>query len=523
MLHKNGLIELVPTNQLSAGIHLGQLGANACKKLTEIKNDSGILISFGFDSFITLDLLDIDSFRLGTVKNQLKANFMSINEGNAFISYVPASLRPSLAYPTPIQTPKEFSNVLKGGLFKSCVDKLGEDKLLDAIYKDSDEFGTPLKAFLDELRSEEGSAPYIHKKINGKHSDGLPWSGAMVKVALNDNPWKFTIVEASRDGSTVLSLIKDYEDKNNTKVSFGWNGGYILNPELVGKLGISEDYIGSPLGLLIVENKIKALPLFNKPTLGIDSNQKLVMKRANLYDGFTLKTSDAEYKFDSTNRNADNLDDVIFYDLMYEPNELPAKDRIIYRFVGNKIIERITDQEKVKILPVGITLSVPKNHKLESLKPGDTFEFDIPGWESIICAIEAGPFLVENKDEAINMELGGWKTEKSILTQAARIDYTDMRGPKIAAGVTKENELIIIAVNGRIRESVGATHTDIAAIMLEQNAETAMGFDPGGSATLVAGGEQLNVSPYNKDYEENIYSKPPEPRRVGNAVFAELT
>ena len=43
--------------------------------------------------------------------------------------------------------------------------------------------------------------------------------------------------------------------------------------------------------------------------------------------------------------------------------------------------------------------------------------------------------------------------------------------------------------------------------------------DPGGSSTLVVDGEVMNISPYNKQYEENIYSLPPEPRFVANAIM----
>jgi hypothetical protein len=46
-----------------------------------------------------------------------------------------------------------------------------------------------------------------------------------------------------------------------------------------------------------------------------------------------------------------------------------------------------------------------------------------------------------------------------------------------------------------------------------------MGFDPGGSSTLVVGDETLNISPYNQDYERNVYSMPPQPRAVSNAVI----
>jgi len=47
----------------------------------------------------------------------------------------------------------------------------------------------------------------------------------------------------------------------------------------------------------------------------------------------------------------------------------------------------------------------------------------------------------------------------------------------------------------------------------------AMGFDPGGSSTLVVNGKTLNISPYNQNYEMDIYSLPPQPRAVSNVVI----
>ena len=58
----------------------------------------------------------------------------------------------------------------------------------------------------------------------------------------------------------------------------------------------------------------------------------------------------------------------------------------------------------------------------------------------------------------------------------------------------------------------------MAEILLGLGMQSAMGFDPGGSATLVVNGETLNISPYNRDYERNVYSLAPEPRSVANAV-----
>ena len=161
---------------------------------------------------------------------------------------------------------------------------------------------------------------------------------------------------------------------------------------------------------------------------------------------------------------------------------------------------------------------MPANGVPGGWEVGRALAIKIVGLEDIANAVEAGPLLLDEGQIAIDMEREGWKTRTSIQSQAARIDYLDMRGPKIAIGLDDQGTLVVLAVNGRIRESVGATHVEMAKILLERGMHSAMGFDPGGSATLVVGEETLNISPYNHDYERNVYSLPPEPRSVANAV-----
>jgi exopolysaccharide biosynthesis protein len=97
-----------------------------------------------------------------------------------------------------------------------------------------------------------------------------------------------------------------------------------------------------------------------------------------------------------------------------------------------------------------------------------------------------------------------------------------MRGPKIAVGLGEKGEMVVLTINGRIRESVGATHNDMANILSGMGMVKAMGFDPGGSSTLYADGKTLNISPYNQAYEYNVYALPPQPRAVSNAVIVYL-
>jgi hypothetical protein len=195
---------------------------------------------------------------------------------------------------------------------------------------------------------------------------------------------------------------------------------------------------------------------------------------------------------------------------------------VIVRLAGTTIKEiiRTRDGKDIPILPVGLTLSFPpESFPSKWDRVGKELQIEILGLDEVQHAIEAGPLLVKHGQPCIDMAAGGWHTEHSIRTQAARIDYIDMRGPKIAIGLTGAGDLLALAVNGRIRESVGATHQDMAEIMCTHGAETAMGFDPGGSSTLLVHGKPVNISPYNARYESNIYSLPPEPRAVASAVI----
>jgi hypothetical protein len=59
----------------------------------------------------------------------------------------------------------------------------------------------------------------------------------------------------------------------------------------------------------------------------------------------------------------------------------------------------------------------------------------------------------------------------------------------------------------------------MAEILRSLGIVSAMGFDPGGSSTLVVGHETVNISPYNPGYERNPWSMGPQPRGVSNVVI----
>ncbi|MDP7037850.1 MAG: phosphodiester glycosidase family protein [Myxococcota bacterium] len=531
-LFAQGLFKIVPVEVLARGFHLAQLGRAAKKELNELRKNNGVLVAVGDDNMLTCDLLNMRTFRLGRLGTELVANFMGGKVGEGYVQFVPPAMRPSLAYPTPIQTPVAFSKALHRKTYRDLSKKMGEDALFEALGADADLYGTPINAILEDLTLQGQTEPentrrFHTKKLVGLHEDGEPWSGALVELDLGvpgeQGMWSFDLSLAHEEAIPVLEHVRRYEEKKNKKVQVAWNGGYILNAELVGKLGLPETYIGSPLGLVMSRGKIEALPLFNKAVLLFKKDGSLEISRAHLRSGLSiLLKGHAALDLPAQAYNNNEAKGIRYYDLLYKKTFIPAKGRKLYRFVGNTIIDVVSGVDKSEVLPVGLVVSVPEKKEMRGWKIGAKARFDLPGFDDVQHAIEAGPMLMEKGKIDLRVERGGWKTKHSIATQAARVDYTDMRGPKLGVGLSADNRLVAVAINGRIRESVGATLLDLAHILKDRGVVDAMGFDPGGSVTLVANNEQLNISPYNKDYEKNIYTKPPEPRFVGNAVLGIL-
>jgi len=538
LLYKHGLVEIVKTKQWCNGVHFPQMGSKGLKVLRQIKEQGGFIIANGEHAAMMTDIINIDHFHIGKAGDPLTAKIMGIPVGSGFIQFVPAGVRTTLAYPTPIQTSKDFDKALSSPLFIRLAKKFGESELFNIISKDAAHNGTPIVKLLASLEETEKktkkNTDVQAQFIGGIYEDGLPWSGVIAETDTKNIKWSFKAYMAKEGPLNVPDLLEEFykEFKVANTAQLAWNGGYILNPELVGKLGLAETYIGSPLGLLILDGQVKCPPLFNKPAFIIYKNGTIDISRVNCKNGFIIENDHSPLVFSAEGYNVTLKGKPSFYDLYHKEELSVGGGNVIIRLAGTTVKEIIKTRKSqfMEIIPVGITLTIPENmfsdevfqlEKSLELKMIEITSSKVK-WKNIAYAIEAGPLLLNNGKKVIEMEMEGWKTKNSINTQAARLDFEDMRGPKIAVGIDQIGRLKVLAVNGRLRESVGATHLDMANILSNMGMKKAMGFDPGGSSTLYVNGEVINISPYNKAYEKDIYSLPPEPRFVSNILLGSV-
>ena len=522
LLHQRGVCRVVASDQRSVGIDFRQLGNDALNALVAIRDAGGFVVALCEQAAMTTDGVTLERYHIGQAADPLTANILGIAQGSGFVQWAPAGLRPTLAYPTPVQTAKGLSETLRGRRFQRLCRSLGEDVVLRKLSDDAERHGSPVEEVLARLSSSRRSPRRVveYRSLNGVYGDGFPWSGVIATLVTN-RPVRYMILSSKKGNQTVPQFVRQFNQSSRRRARFAWNGGYILNAELVGKLGLPESYIGSPLGLIVSRGRVLSPPLFNKPAFVVGEDRSLSIRRVSCAGGLRAKGVRAALELGPESRNPVTPGNApCFYDLLYAGVTLPGDGRTIVRLVGNRIMEvrETASGEEVPILPVGLVFSFPAGALPTDWKKGRALTLEISGLVGVEAAVEAGPMLLENGEICIDMEFEGWKTHNSIVTQAARLDYLDMRGPKIAIGLDADGKLTGLAVNGRIRESVGATHEEMAEILQRGEIRNAMGFDPGGSATLVVGTEPLNISPYNHDYERNVYALPPQPRAVANAI-----
>jgi exopolysaccharide biosynthesis protein len=101
------------------------------------------------------------------------------------------------------------------------------------------------------------------------------------------------------------------------------------------------------------------------------------------------------------------------------------------------------------------------------------------------AALEAGPFLIKKGEIAIDLKMEGWEDASARKMQVAPIEMTDLRTMRSAVAISESNDIYLTTVHGRVPESVGMTHEELAVFLKHEikDVKFAMEMDAGGSVT----------------------------------------
>ncbi len=296
----------------------------------------------------------------------------------------------------------------------------------------------------------------------------------------NGHPVKINIVEINQ------KVAFDYEVKpataastlnnrrtlrtiaNNTNSIVAINGGF-FKPQT-----------GVPLGTLMIDGKLYTGPIYDRVALGI------------FEDGYDVGRVQLDAKITGNGHTIkiDNINQprmLSSYILAYTRDwgsYAPASPQygVQLQIVGNKIVK--ASANPLFIPENGMVLVGPKD-KLGKLFGAENVEIEMstnPKWENVKHIISGGPYLVKNGEVFVD-------------TSAQRLNSIGGRNPRTAIGYTRDNDLILITVDGREGSSVGMTLGELAYFMKSLGCINAINLDGGGSTVMYVNGQIVNRPP----------------------------
>lgn len=278
--------------------------------------------------------------------------------------------------------------------------------------------------------------------------------------------------------------------KNNAALA-GVNGGYF-------------HYNGRPLGLIYLNKTLVSEPLYNRTSLLINQQGELSFANVSWTGSFTIDQLAKNINLAGINR-APAADEIVLFNAYYG-SHMPPLTADYYDIVVNdgKIlgVER-SPGTATPIPPAGCVLRVGKKQvelpettllRNKEISINNKFQPDFDQLK-ILHAVGGGPRLLK----AGKIEITGQK-------ESFRSDILAGRAPRTALGLTADNHLLMLTIDGRQNElSVGMTLAEVAQLLQKLGAVEAMNLDGGGSARMVIRGFTVN--------------NPSEKRLIGNGVI----
>ncbi len=126
---------------------------------------------------------------------------------------------------------------------------------------------------------------------------------------------------------------------------------------------------------------------------------------------------------------------------------------------------------------VGGRVTIARRPELPAAPPGDL--------------LQAGPLLVH--DGAVAFDRAADHEGFSAGARQFDSDITAGRHPRAALAVTADRRVLAVACDGRADDEAGLTLGELAEALVALGARSALNLDGGGSTSLVAGGELVNV------------------------------
>ncbi|WP_076545726.1 phosphodiester glycosidase family protein [Halanaerobium kushneri] len=320
----------------------------------------------------------------------------------------------------------------------------------------------------------------INRGLNFKEIRQKSWAGPRVITVVD---YDLSVDELNLKPVLAQGVVPGREDLGDIirdhSALAGVNGGYF-------------HYSGRPLGLLYLDGTLVSEPLYQRTALLIAQDKELSFAQVDWEGELLITDLSRSFKINGVNRSV-HADEAVVFNSYYGAR-MPALSKGYYDLVirSGKILGTETEPgAETPIPPDGFVVRVGSERrdliyltpelKNQRVKINNKFSPDLEE-KNIIYAVGGGPRLLKNGEIKIT-----GKQEKF------QPDILNGRAPRTALGLTADNHLLMLTIDGRQEKlSIGMSLEETAEILRELGAVEAMNLDGGASARMVIRGFTMN-------------------------------
>ncbi len=253
-------------------------------------------------------------------------------------------------------------------------------------------------------------------------------------------------------------------------------------------------YTGRPLGSLLIDKELVSSPIYDRTALVIDDDRKAYIDTV-LIDSYFVTASGVKYAISGVNEGR-NPGEVVLYSPAWGEQTGTGNDGAELVISGSVVKELRTGNSAIPADGYVISLSGPAAQTIgANIKAGDKIDVHIKvipyasSPATLRHMISGGPRLVKEGIVYVS------KNEEKF-----RADIARGRAARTAAGITRDDKLLLVTVDGLPRErsardgrsSIGMTLEELAGLMINLGAVEAMNLDGGSSTTMWIDGRVVN-------------------------------
>ena len=235
---------------------------------------------------------------------------------------------------------------------------------------------------------------------------------------------------------------------------------------------------GVPLGTLMIDETMYTGPIYDRVALGIfDDGFDVARVQLNA----SVKTRSLNIKIDNINQPRMLSTHVIAYTTVWGKTS-PASPKYGTQIAIDNSGQIIAASANSMNIPDDGYVIVGPKSQLQKLWGVKKVKVDIsttPEWKNVRHIISGGPYLVKNGEVFVDMT-------------AQKLGAIGGRNPRSAIGYTADNNLILVAVDGREGSSIGMTLMELANFMKSVGCVGAINLDGGGSTVMYINGQIVN-------------------------------